>query len=117
MGPMERGARNDHSDSFSMRVYFSIRHIFYDRLLEWRTQMILIERVARAINEVSNKKFNAWMIDKDASFELARAAIEAMRDWPTIPMTDAAVNECGLAMRSHAVAVWTAMITAALREE
>ncbi len=45
--------------------------------------------------------------------ERARAAIRAMRDWPTIPMTDAGVNAGGLARRSHAVTVWQAMIDAA----
>ena len=38
------------------------------------------EKVARIINEVANKQFNAWMIDKDASFTIADALIQAAKE-------------------------------------
>ena len=39
----------------------------------------MVERVARAINERGNKKYNLYMLGVDECLDLARAAIAAMR--------------------------------------
>lgn len=49
----------------------------------------------------------------ETEIDLARVAIRAMRDFPTIQMADAGLNAGGLSRRSHAVTVWHAMIDAA----
>jgi len=71
-------------------------------------------RVARAICGTTRAAFDQMSPQgQEAALVEARAAIRAMRDWPTIPMTDAGINAGGLARRSHAVTVWQAMIDAA----
>lgn len=51
----------------------------------------MVERVARAINETANKRLNAFFVDRNMAFALARAAIAAMRE-PTAAMEEAADN-------------------------
>ena len=92
----------------------------------------MIERVARAINETANKQFNAYVVDKEVSFALARAAIAAMRE-PTEAMIEAGkVVEIeppewlkaagrGMTYKSFMASAptaqhWRAMIDAALKE-
>ena len=78
----------------------------------------MVKRVARAINERGNKKYNLYMLGVDECLDLARAAIEAMRS-PTGKMRDA--GRCGTACDCSSDALgmraedcWQAMIDAAL---
>jgi hypothetical protein len=75
----------------------------------------MIEKVARAIAEVnvSGSDLLHYSYDKDSDgyLELARAAIEAMRE-PTEAMLDSTGGEC----RVWAPGAWVSMIDAALKE-
>lgn len=57
----------------------SVELVEKDALLgdvEWE----LIDRVARVINEVANKRFNAYSVDREVSLGLAREAIAVVRE-------------------------------------
>ena len=73
----------------------------------------MIERVARAIRDLANSKYGFY-VDIDASLELARAAIAAMRK-PTPEMLEA--GRSGSIDADHAPTsnAWACMIDEALK--
>lgn len=55
-----------------------------------------IESIARIINKRANKDYNAYMIGKDESFALAKAAIQAFLEsdemWELLKAADESYN-------------------------
>ena len=74
-----------------------------------------LERVARAINEAANKRYNAYMISRDEALELARAALLAIRE-PSERMVHAGDKQIDQGYRDGGT-IWTAMIDAILESK